>query len=58
MIGGEQQVGNVGNLSFEEVQMLVSGATQRNIKPHTTLRRVALASTGTKGCSSRKHLGY
>lgn len=58
MIGGEQQAGNVGNLSFQEVQMLVSGATQRSIKPHTTLWRAALASTGTKGRSSREHLGY
>lgn len=45
----EPQSGNTGNLRiFQEMQMLVSGATQRNIKPHNMLWGVTLAGTGTK----------
>lgn len=48
----EQQSGNVGNVrSFQVMQIPVSGATQRNIKPCNMLRRVALPSTDQKQSS-------
>lgn len=45
----EQQSGNTDNLRiFQEMQMLVPGATQRNIKPHNMLWGITLAGTGIK----------
>lgn len=40
------------------MQMLVSGATQRNIKLHNMVWRVALASTETKSSLATQHKAF
>lgn len=56
-VDSEQQPGNVR--SFQVIQIPVSGATQRNIKPCNMLRRAALPSMDQKQSShgSIKHFG-